>query len=151
VDKKKPGTKGRKRSHTVSRKLRSKLEDSIAKQLKEKEIPYEYETIRIPYTIPESSHNYRPDFSISTKDGRQILIEGKGIWDNDDRLKHRLILEQHPELDIRFVFSNARSKLRKGSPTSYADICNGLGKGIWKSFKRPFGDKGVIPSEWLAE
>jgi hypothetical protein len=32
------------------------------------------------------------------------------------------VKDQHPALDIRFVFSNAKAKLRKGSPTTYADV-----------------------------
>jgi hypothetical protein len=71
-----------------------------------------------------------------------IIIETKGIFDSDDRKKHMLIKEQHPELDIRFVFSNAQTKLYKKSPTSYADWC------IKNGFI--YADK-VIPTAWFNE
>ena len=40
-----------------------------------------------------------------------------------DRRKHLAIQKQHPELDIRFVFSNAQAKLYKGSKTRYSGWC----------------------------
>ena len=33
-----------------------------------------------------------------------IIIETKGAFNSADRKKHKLIKEQHPELDIRFMF-----------------------------------------------
>ena len=71
-----------------------------------------------------------------------IIVESKGIFDVEDRKKHLLIREQHPELDIRFVFSSSRSKLYKGSKTSYAEWCEKYG------FQ--FADK-LIPAAWLRE
>ena len=35
-----------------------------------------------------------------------------------------LVKQQHKDLDIRFVFMNARNKIYKGSRTTYADWCN---------------------------
>jgi hypothetical protein len=60
----------------------------------------------------------------------------------DDRQKHLLIKQQHPEYDIRFVFSNSKSKLNKESKTTYADWCNKHG------FQ--YADK-LIPVDWLKE
>jgi hypothetical protein len=51
-----------------------------------------------------------------------------------------LIKQQHPELDIRFVFSNSRSRISKQSKTTYADWCEKNGF--------MFADKS-IPKEWL--
>ncbi len=120
------------------RGFRSGLEDKISKQLTSKNIHYDYERWKIPYVVPESNHTYMPDFLLPNG----IFIEAKGIWESDDRKKHLLIREQHPYLDIRIVFSNSRSKLYKGSPTSYAEFC--------EKNNIMFADK-LVPLEWLKE
>ena len=56
--------------------------------------------------------------------------------------KHKCVRKQHPELDIRFVFSNAKSKLYKGSKSNYSDWCN-KNKFLWSH--------RIIPIEWLME
>ena len=58
-----------------------------------------YETDKITYTVPERQSTYTPDFRINTSNGG-FYIEGKGRWTVDDRHKHLLIREQHPNLDI---------------------------------------------------
>ena len=90
------------------------------------------------YTIPESVHKYTPDFVLPNG----IIIETKGVWDVEDRKKHILIREQHPELDIRFVFSRSKTPIYKGSKTTYASFCekNGI----------KFADK-IIPEAWISE
>lgn len=118
--------------------FRSGLEDKVAKQLEAKGIKAEYEMWKIPYVVPASNHTYRPDFILPNG----IIVETKGLWEADDRKKHLLIREQYPELDIRLVFSSSRTKIYKGSPTSYGEFCEK--KGI------PFADK-LIPTEWLKE
>lgn len=117
---------------------RSGLEDKVSKQLEGKGISFDYEIWKIPYTIPESYHIYTPDFLLHNG----IFIETKGLWDSDDRKKHLLIREQYPELDIRLVFSSSRSKLYKGSKTSYAEWCEKHGI--------LFADK-LVPLDWLKE
>ena len=130
---------------------RSGLEETTAKDLKSKGIKFEYETVKIPYTHPATNHTYTPDFVVTTKSGKTIFVETKGIWDSKDRMKHLLIREQHPELDIRFVFTRSKTKISKASSTTYADICEGRAKrkplkGVtWK-----YADKS-IPEEWLNE
>ena len=66
----------------------------------------------------------------------------KGRFVLEDRKKHLLVKQQHPELDIRFVFSNSKNKINKKSKTTYADWCEKNG------FK--YADK-VIPDEWFEE
>jgi hypothetical protein len=68
------------------------------------------------------------------------LVETKGRWVIEDRKKHLLIKKQHPELDIRIVFQNAKTKIRKGSKTTYGDYCDKHGI-IW-------AEKNV-PESWL--
>lgn len=71
-----------------------------------------------------------------------IIIEAKGLFEVKDRQKHLLIKKQYPHLDIRFVFSNPKNKLYKGSKTTYADWCDQNG------FK--YAAK-IIPAAWFKE
>ena len=116
--------------------FKSGLELQIAKQLDGKGIAVEYETLKIKYQRKTST--YTPDFELPSG----IIIEGKGRFKSEDRSKHLLIKAQHPELDIRFVFSNSRTKLSKSSKTTYAAWCEKHG------FQ--YADK-LIPDSWLEE
>jgi hypothetical protein len=120
---------------------RSGLEDKAAAQIKAAGVELLYETDKIHYVMPESNHKYTPDFKLP-KTGGFFYVETKGIWDTADRQKHILIRKQHPDLDIRFVFSNCNSKLYKGSKTTYASFCDKQGF-IWAHKS--------IPDEWLQE
>ena len=70
------------------------------------------------------------------------IVEAKGQFDSEDRHKHKCVRRQHPELDIRFVFSNAKAKLYKGSKSTYSDWCN-KNKFLWSN--------KTIPDAWLNE
>ena len=131
---------------------RSGLEVSIAEELNELGVDYEFEPKdgKIPYVVPQSDHLYTPDFILTTKSGKKIIVESKGIWDYADRYKHLLIREQHPSLDIRFIFSRSRSKIGKRSSTTYRDICEGRGRAPFKGVCWKYADKR-IPLEWLEE
>lgn len=119
---------------------RSGLEEKIAAQLAAAGVDAEYEGrgCVIRYVTPKEVHRYTADFRLPNG----IHVESKGIFDAADRKKHLLIREQNPHLDIRFVFTSSKTKLRKGSPTSYAAWCEKHG------FQ--YADK-LIPPEWLAE
>jgi hypothetical protein len=116
--------------------FRSGLEMDISESLKNQGIDGEYEQHIITYTKPATNHKYHPDFRLPNG----IYVETKGRFLTDDRKKHLLIKEQHPELDIRFLFQNSKTKISKASKTTYADWCDKHG------FK--FADK-IIPEEWL--
>ena len=141
-----------KRKAKNNNSFRSGLEKEICDQLKKEGITYDYEPKwgKLKYIIPQKEASYLPDFYITTKSGKKIVIECKGIWVYVDRLKHYLVRKARPDLDIRFVFSNSKSKIRKGSPTTYADICNGKGRGIFKDQVWKYSDKR-IPKAWLEE
>jgi hypothetical protein len=115
---------------------RSGLEVKIATQLKEAGVSFQYEPYKIPYTRPARNTTYTPDIILPNG----IIVELKGRLVTDDRQKHILIKEQHPELDIRFVFSNSRGRISKASKTTYADWCDKNGF--------IYADKSV-PDEWL--
>ena len=134
-----------------TRGLRSKLEVKVEDQLIAQGIDYEYEPSdkKISYVVPAMGHTYLPDFAIRRTDGGFIYVEAKGIWDYDDRYKHLLIKQQQPELDIRFVFQRAGQRIRKGSKTTYRDICEGNGRGIFKGITWKYSDTGRVPEEWF--
>jgi|TARA_B100000073_G_scaffold332605_1_gene323249 hypothetical protein len=117
---------------------RSGFENKVASALSEQSISFEYEVTQIEYIKPQTNHKYTVDFTLPNG----ILIETKGRWTTEDRKKHLLIKDQHPNLDIRFVFQNPKGKIRKGSKTTYADYCDKHGI-LW-------ADK-EIPNEWLLE
>lgn len=114
---------------------RSGLEKTIAEDMKRKGVLVKYETFKVAYTKPITSHKYTPDFLLPNG----IIIEAKGLFSTQDRKKHILVKEQHPDLDIRFVFSSSKKKLYKGSKTTYADWCTKHGF--------LYADK-TIPKEW---
>ena len=132
--------------------FRSKLEEDNAKILDQNNIDYDFEPKwgKLKYVVPAKQCTYLPDFYVRTRSGKEIIIECKGIWVYDDRLKHLLIRILRPELDIRFVFSNSKNRIRKGSKTCYADICNGKGRGNFKGVTWQYADRKV-PIEWLEE
>ena len=125
------------RARAIKNGYRSGLEEKIAKQLEEAGVPFDYEKLKVSYEL-EETRKYTVDFQLPNG----IIVETKGLFKTEDRKKHLLIQKQRPELDIRFVFSNARAKLYKGSKTTYSDWCDKYG------FK--WADK-TIPTEWIQE
>jgi hypothetical protein len=118
--------------------FRSGLEETVYKQIAKQGVEPKYESFKIFYIIPESNHTYTPDFQLPNG----IIIETKGRFVASDRKKHLLVKKQHPELDIRFVFQNAKGRINKGSKTTYADWC------VKNGFL--YADK-EIPYEWFKE
>lgn len=117
---------------------RSQLEARNALHLEGLEITFDFESLKIPYTVPETYRKYTPDFILPNG----IIVEVKGKLEPKDRAKHLLILQQYPEIDIRFVFQRPFDKINKGSKTTYADWANKHG------FKWA---KLVIPEQWAKE
>jgi len=115
---------------------RSQLEQRIAHDLQKKHVPFEFETLKIPYHRKDSV--YTPDFILPNS----IIIEAKGRLHQADRVKMILVKTQHPHLDIRFVFQRAAVKIRKGSKTTYAMWADKHGF--------PWAEK-LIPIKWIRE
>lgn len=122
---------------TTQMRFRSGLEERTAKYLKKLKVKFTYEKLKIRWQDLRY-RTYTPDFLLANG----IIIETKGRFIASDRQKHLMIKEQHPDLDIRFVFSNPNSKLYKGSKTTYAGWCDKHG------FKWA---KEKIPLEWIKE
>jgi hypothetical protein len=133
-------------------RYRSKLEEKVADQLTAEGIPFSFESEWVPYDVPARRSKYLPDFIPTKQSGdRRILIEAKGrfgghLSDSNgakERQKLILIKEQHPELDIRIVFQDARKPIYKGSKTTYAKWAADHGF-TW-------ADRGVVPAAWINE
>jgi hypothetical protein len=129
------GATSERRQHAIRNGYRSGLEDDISEDLKVRGVSFKYETLKIKWTLLENK-TYTPDFILPNG----IIIESKGRFVAADRKKHLKVKEQHPNLDIRFVFSNSRGKLSKGAKSTYGDWCDKHGF--------TYADKR-IPDEWL--
>ena len=116
--------------------FRSGLEQDNSKHLEGYNVDYDYEEFKIKFV--GKPRTYTPDFRLSNG----IIIECKGRFIPSDRSKHLLVKEQHPELDIRFVFSNSRQRLSKTSKQTYGGWCERHGF--------LYAD-GLIPVEWMKE
>lgn len=117
----------------LKKRFRSSLEERIADQLDEAGIEYNYEGLTVPYSVPARDAKYLADFPIPNT---EIIIEGKGNFgvgggfrgrfsnmkenSTKERQKFALLKEQHPEFDIRFIFTRASAPIYKGSPTTHA-------------------------------
>jgi hypothetical protein len=130
--------KSKVRRNAIKHGYRSGFEHKVSKQLTEEKVKFGYEITTVPYTVPAKNRTYLVDFTLPNG----ILVETKGRWTTEDRAKHLLLKQQHPELDIRIVFQNSKSKIRKGSKTTYAAWCdkNGI---VWANKS--------IPKDWLKE
>ena len=115
-------------------KFRSKLEERVATLLMTLGVSYEYESIKIPYTI---QHHYTPDFVLPN----YVHLEAKGYWAAEDRRKILAVKKDNPELDLRMVFQSPYNKISKRSKTTYAQWCDRHGI-PWTAFHE-------IPIEWL--
>ena len=119
------------------RAYRSGLEQEAAAFLESRQKVVAYEKLQIEWEDLKYL-TYTPDFELDNG----IIIETKGWFSAADRRKHLEIAKQHPNLDIRFVFSNANAKLYKGAKSRYCDWCE---KNNFKWAHR------VIPEGWLLE
>ena len=117
-------------------KGRSGFERDVMRSLNVRGVPFGYEPIALDYVI---NHTYTPDFILPNG----IIIEAKGFFDSKDRTKHLAVREQHPDLDIRFLFQNANTRFSPKSKTTY---------GQWASKKGFLWAHGVvIPDAWINE
>lgn len=114
------------------------LERQVSDQLKAADVSFEYEPEIIRYEKPARPAKYTPDFRLANG----IYVETKGYFKTADRQKHILVKAQHPDKDIRFVFSNPNQRISKQSTTTYAAWCEKHG------FKYA---KGFIPQAWIFE
>lgn len=126
------------RQRAVANGYRSGLEDEIGADLLKRGVNAAYEATKIAYTPPSKERTYTPDWILPNG----IIIEAKGRFMTEDRQKHKFIKDQHPDLDIRFLFQTINSKLSKGSKTTY---------GMWCAQYGFQASGGFVPEDWVLE
>ena len=114
--------------------FRSGLEQRIADNLAKRKCEYEYEPMSVAYFV---THKYKPDFVLPNG----VIVEAKGYFRYKEQRMHRSIKEQHPELDIRFVFSNVNSRVQ-GSRLTCANWC--------KKHNFLYSEE-IVPHEWTKD
>lgn len=114
--------------------MRSGFERTLANQMNLVGVKFEYETLPLKYTLEGT---YWPDFILPNG----IIIEAKGLLDDQSKRKMIAVKKQYPDLDIRFCFMVADKKIpgMKSTHGQWADR-NGF---KWSD--------GTIPQEWLDE
>jgi hypothetical protein len=118
--------------------VKSGLEETLALQQYNAGVPVRYEDEVILYDVPGRPAKYNPDFTLPSG----VIVEGKGVFDAADRQKHLLIKAQHPEREVRFVFSNPNGRIAPGAKMTLAEWCDKHG---YKYAAK------VIPTAWLKE
>ncbi len=138
---------------TIEPEYRSGLEREAAAKLTAAGVPFAFEGHWIKYIVPQREAKYLPDFSFP---GCPIILEPKGrfggavpgrrVSTKDAAVKERqkfvLLKEQHPDLDIRFIFSRASTPIYKGSKTTY---------GKWATDHGFKWSEKVVPDAWIKE
>lgn len=130
------------RQNAIKNGWRSGLEETLAADLRSKGIDYQYEENVLKYEVPSRMARYTPDFYIKTKSGKTIIVESKGQFKVANRQSMILVKNQHPDIDLRFVFSNSKQRISKTSKTTYAMWCEKHGF--------LYSDR-TVPEEWLNE
>ena len=152
---------------------RSGFESDLAADLQEHGIDFEYESknCKLTYykTVPKGAVidkegvlkeldkgdkviqicEYTCDFLIPKKKGGFLWLETKGRFVGKDRTKHKLIKAQHPDIDLRMLFSyngKATPKL------SYLQWCREVGIPAATVVKPTKTRKGrYLPTAWMKE
>ena len=129
----------RKRVPEAYKTMRSSLEQHVAYRLDELGVTWEYEKYILEYRKPirkavcgecESTdvyaiRQYTPDFWLPDY---RCYLEVKGKFGQVDRMKMRYVVDQHPDEDIRMIFSRNNLIGRKAqTDTRYIDYCNQYG------------------------
>jgi hypothetical protein len=117
--------------------MTNSFSSDVAQALRQDGRPFQHKELIGQYTTPPRLALWIPDFVLHNG----IVVECKGYWRPEDITKIRLVREQFPDLDVRFVFSSSQQK-DKRSRATYASICKKLGI--------PCNDL-TVPREWLDE
>ena len=102
---------------------------------------FRYEDLKIEWKDLRY-RTYTPDFILDNG----IIVETKGLFDNEDRRKHLAVREQHPELDIRFLFQRANSPVQgaKKRKDGTKMTC-----GEWADKHNFIWAEEIIPDGWI--
>lgn len=115
-------------------RYRSAFEARVARDLCERGASFTYENVQVFYT---TAHIYRPDFLLLQSG---VFVEAKGYMPAPDRAKLLAVREQNPSLEIRLLFQNAKTRLARGSKTTY---------GQWADRNGFSWDQSRVPDEWM--
>lgn len=98
------------------------------------DLSYEEDTfeVNIPY-------KYKPDFKLSFPDGRQLVVECKGYFDEADRRKVLSFRATYPEIEYAIVFER-NNPVRKNAKMRYMD---------WAEKHDIKAAVGEVPDEWM--
>jgi mannosyltransferase OCH1-like enzyme len=100
-------------------KYKSNFEADVAAYYKDQ---LEYEVTKIKFQQPSVNRTYNPDFTPTKIEN--LFIETKGKLSMDDRKKHLLLKDQHPDKEIVLLFQNSNNKITRRSNTTYGDWCD---------------------------
>jgi hypothetical protein len=114
---------------------KSGFERTVTANLTSRKIKFEYETIKLPYTLEGT---YNPDLLLVDSG---IIVELKGVLDREAKRKMIAVRKQYPDKDIRIVFMNANKKVPGTKQTH----------GEWATKNGYTWAEGKIPEEWLNE
>ena len=140
----------------VSTHGRSGLELYAMEDLRKREVLFDYEAFKIPWIEPPKEavhHTYKIDFVLRNGIG----IETKGRFSFEDQCKMLLVIEQHPDADVRMIFDNPKGGVMgKGGGTrklTNAEWCDQHGV-KWaaaptKAKRAKFAP--LVPQEWIDE
>jgi DNA-directed RNA polymerase subunit RPC12/RpoP len=129
---------------------RSKLEERVCNNLRNRRIDFTYEPYQIAYTtevrpaycancghkVILKERNYTPDVVL----GNGIVVEIKGKFTGEMRTKMLAVRRCNPDLDIRMLFQ-ANNWLTRKKKQRYSDWCDRNG------FIYHVGEQ--IPSDWV--
>ena len=135
---------------TTKPKYRSKLEERVCNNLRNRRIDFSYEPYQIHYTTEvkpaycaNCGHNvilkersYTPDVVL----GNGIVVEIKGKFTGEMRTKMLAVRRCNPDLDIRMLFQ-ADNWLTRKKKQRYSDWCERNG------FTYHVGEQ--VPSDWV--
>lgn len=152
--------------------FRSGFESEVSEELKSLRLSFEYESdgckfkyykpirngvliysetnveyiLSSPFYVAQEC-TYTCDFLVTRADGGTVYIETKGMFTSKDRTKHLLLKKQHPNADIRLLFS---SNGKVSPKTRYMDWAKQHGI-IAAVIVRPTKTREgrMIPKEWL--
>lgn len=117
------------------RTYRSGFEAQVAQDLSERAVPFHYERDRYEFEVPGM---YVCDFTLPLG----VVVECKGYMDRFARRKLLRVKERYPDLDLRLLFQNAKTRINCKLPSS-------MNYGQWATRHGFLWAEGKIPESWV--
>lgn len=89
----------------------------------EKEICEGMDKVKIPYEYEKHKFTYRKTYITDLRLMNGIITEIKGEFDSEDMAKMLAVKRDNPDLEIRFIFCNSKTKIPniKKYPKTYGE------------------------------